>query len=587
MFVSRVSDILYRYLPAIISAAILSLSFSSFNLSYFAWIGLVPLFFALQEKDAKSAFLLSCACGFLFFFLSMYWLVSVTVTGWIILSLYQGLYFGVFGLFSSCVMRLPRCSEGVLRGRASCTQTQHATRLRSVQVTRHATPLGPGNAQYVIIPAAWCLLEYLRSHIGGGIGWNLLAYSQYENLPVIQIADILGAYGVSFLMVLVNFTVFTVVKMGIRCRKENSSFFAKSRIPFKKEINGHPLFQVLVVFPVLIFVLVYGYRRIDALTENSIPVKTIKVSVVQANIKQSHKWDSAYRNYILAQYKRLTIDAAGDKPDIIIWPETSVPGYPDRDRRLMEYVQGLAKKVKIPILVGTPLIATESSGYSSDYNSALLFSKQGKIVKQYNKLHLVLFGEFIPLSRYFSWVYDILPLTGKFIPGSEYTVFQLPLRGQPYSLRDKEYQEKGVPPLYFSVLICFEDIFPDLVRQFVKRGAFFMVNITNDAWFGKTCAAYQHASNSVFRAVENRRPFVRSANTGLSCFIDRTGMIYARVEFRGEDIFVPGHKTSLVTIYPDTLLTFYTRFGDIFVMFCFLVVAFFLIDYICLRKYNN
>jgi len=537
MSVSRVPNILYRYLPAIISAIILSLGFSSFNLSYFAWIGFAPLFFALHEKDAKSAFLLSYVCGFLFFLFSMYWLVNVTVAGWIILSLYQGLYFGAFGLFFNRRFML------------------HAPRF----------------AGYLILPSAWCILEYLRSHIGGGIGWNLMAYSQYENLPIIQISEITGAYGISFLIILVNFAVFTVVKMGIRCQKQNSSFFVKSNLSFKEEIKAHPFVQVLAVFLIVMSVLIYGQARIGELAENSMSAKTIKVSVIQANIKQLHKWDSAYRNYILAQYKKLTIDVAAAKPDVIIWPETAIPGYPDRDDRLMEYVEGLAKKVGIPILAGAPLIAAESSRYEGDYNSALLFSRQGTIIRQYNKLHLVLFGEFIPLSRYFSWLYDILPLTGKFIPGSEYTVFQLPLmRASP-----------------FSVLICFEDIFPDLVRQFVRNGAFFMVNMTNDAWFGKTCAAYQHVSNSVFRAVENRRPFVRSANTGLSCFIDRSGMIYSRVEVRGEDIFVPGHKTSLVVVYSDSFFTFYTRFGDIFTMFCFIVVAIFLIDYMRLRKYNN
>jgi len=537
MFVSRVSDILYRYLPAIISAIILSLGFSSFNLSYFAWIGLVPLFLALKERDVKGAFLLSYVCGFLFFSLSMYWLVNVTVTGWIILSLYQGLYFGIFGLFFNKRFML------------------HASRF----------------AGYLILPSAWCILEYIRSHIGGGIGWNLLAYSQYENLPIIQISDITGAYGVSFLIILVNFAVFTVVKMGIRCQEKNNSFFVKSNLSFKEEIKVHPFAQTLAVFLIVISILIYGQVRIGKLADNTAPVKTIKVSVIQANIKQLYKWDSAYRHYILSQYKKLTINAADDKPDVIIWPETSIPGYPNRDERLMEYVELLAKQINIPILAGAPLIAAENSRDAGDYNSALLFSRKGILVSRYNKLHLVLFGEFIPLSRYFPWLYDVLPFTGRFISGSEHTVFQLPL--------------KRSPP--FSTLICFEDIFPGLVRQFVKRGANLMVNMTNDAWFGKSCAAYQHASNSVFRAVENKRPFVRSANTGLSCFINRVGMIYARVEFRGKDIFVPGYKTSLVVTYPDSLFTFYTRFGDMFTLVCFLIVAVFLIDYMRLRKYNN
>jgi apolipoprotein N-acyltransferase len=511
----------YRLLPCIISAIILSLSFSTLNLSYLAWIGFIPLFFALDGRDVKDSFLLSYLCGFLFFLFSMYWLINVTLVGWIISSLYQGLYFGAFGLLFS--------KRFMLSG----------SRFRS----------------YLILPGAWSILEYLRSHIGGGIGWNLLAYSQYENLPIIQIADITGAYGVSFLILLVNFSIFSVIKKGDR------------HLLLTKKVSV-PFLAFLAVCLIMVSLLFYGYKKIESLTAPSEPERSIKASIIQGNIKQLYKWDTAYKAYILAQYRELTIEAARDNPDIIIWPETSVPGYLNKDARLMRHVKELAKQVNIPILVGAPLITAKNSRDAGDYNSALLYSKKGTLIRQYNKLHLVLFGEFIPLSRHFQWLYRILPFTGKFISGSEYTVFQL--RGQPD----------------FSVLICFEDIFPGLVRQFVKRGAGFMVNMTNDAWFGKTCAAYQHASNSVFRAVENRRPFVRSANTGLSCFIDRIGRIHAKVETKGEDIFIAGYKTSVITVYPDSSFTFYTRFGDIFVLFCFVVMIIFLIDYIRLRKYN-
>lgn len=542
MFVYRILYNAYRLLPCIISAIILSLSLSTFNLSYLAWIGFVPLFFALQGKSVKDTFLLSYLCGFLFFLFSMYWLINVTLIGWIISSLYLGLYFGAFGILFN-----KRFMLDTLRFRS-----------------------------YLILPGVWSILEYLRSHIGGGIGWNLLAYSQYENLPIIQIADITGAYGVSFLIVLVNFTIFSVIKMAIGCQRTHKRFFARSDISFKEEIKINPLFQVLAVFLIITSLLFYGYKKIEILTADLEPERSIKASIIQGNIKQLYKWDTAYRTYILAQYRELTIKAARDNPDIIIWPETSVPGYPDEDARLMKYVKGLAKQVNIPILVGAPVITAENKRDAGDYNSALLFSKKGALIRQYNKLHLVLFGEFIPLSRYFPWLYRILPFTGKFIQGSEYTVFQLPL---------KEYQKIGPSP--FSVLICFEDIFPGLVRQFVRRGAGFMVNMTNDAWFGKTCAAYQHASNSVFRAVENRRPFVRSANTGLSCFIDRIGRIHAKVETRGENIFITGYKTSVIRVYPDALFTFYTRFGDMFVLFCFIAMIIFLIDYRYSGRYNK
>ena len=527
----------YRLLPCIISATILSLSFSTLNLSYLAWIGFIPLFFTLRGKDIKEAFFLSYLCGFLFFLFSMYWLINVTLIGWIITALYQGLYFGVFGLLLSKRFSLEK----------SCC------------------------ISYLLLPSAWSVLEYLRSHIGGGIGWNLLAYSQYENIPIIQIADITGVYGVSFLIILVNFAIFSAISMAIGCQKRHKRIFIKSGLSFKEEIKLNPLLQVMAVLLIIVSLYLYGYKRIEVLTTDPGEKIYIKASIIQGNIKQLFKWDAAHREYILEQYRKLTIKATNDNPDIIIWPETSVPGYPDREPGLMSYIKGLSKQVGVPILIGAPLVATEESRYGGDYNSALLFSKKGVLIRQYNKLHLVLLGEFIPLSRYFPWLYNILPVVGRFIPGSDYTIFQLPSR----------------KPASFSVLICFEDIFPGLVRQFVRAGANFMVNMTNDAWFGKTCAAYQHASNSVFRAVENRRPFARSANTGLSCFIDRTGRIYSKVGSNGEDIFIEGYRTSDITFYRDALFTFYTRFGDIFIFLCFIIVLVFLIDYIRLRKYNN
>jgi apolipoprotein N-acyltransferase len=233
----------------------------------------------------------------------------------------------------------------------------------------------------------------------------------------------------------------------------------------------------------------------------------------------------------------------------------------------MDYIRGLAKNISTPILTGAPTVAVISGKDAGDYNSALLFLKDGKLSAQYNKMHLVAFGEFIPFEKYLSWLRRVFPITGNFISGDEYTIFNLPPN--------------------FGVLICFEDIFPYISRRFVKDGADFMINITNDAWFGKTCAAYQHAANSVFRAIENRRPFVRSANTGLSCFIDRTGRIYDKINSQGRDLFVQGYKTAAIVNMPSEPFTFYTRFGDIFILFCLLITGFFIIDYLRRGRYNK
>ena len=216
---------------------------------------------------------------------------------------------------------------------------------------------------------------------------------------------------------------------------------------------------------------------------------------------------------------------------------------------LFNNVLSLANEIKIPLLVGT--IATEDWKV---YNSATLISKEGKIIKRYDKLHLVPFGEYIPLPNIFSFVEDIAPAPiGEFAFGKDYTIFSL----------DENTQ------ITFSVLICFEDVFAYLSRNFVRKGARFLVNITNDAWFKKTVEPYQHLQSSVFRAIENRVWVLRAANTGISCFIDPTGNVISSVQDKTtkEDIFVSGYKTQDVTL--ENKPSFYLKFGNIFVLCCF------------------
>jgi len=181
----------------------------------------------------------------------------------------------------------------------------------------------------------------------------------------------------------------------------------------------------------------------------------------------------------------------------------------------------------------------------------LLVSPEGELLDRYDKLHLVPFGEYIPLRKFFGFLETIVPI-GDFSRGNGYTVFSM-------------------PPYKFSVLICFEDLFPGLSREFVKKGADFLINITNDAWFKKTSSPYQHLSASVFRAVENRVFLIRSANTGVSGFIAPTGKIISLVgDKSGNNIFVSGYKTQNIAVYKQGL-SFYTRYGNIFIIICLLL----------------
>ena len=437
-------------LLSIISALLLILSFPSFNLNYFAFIGFVPLFIAIEDKSSKKAFLISYICGFIFYLGTLYWLYHVTVIGLIGVCIYLTVYFGIFGIV---VSRL-----GIL-----------------------------------LAPVAWIIIEYIQTNIPiMGFGWTSLGYSQYRNLPLIQIADFSGVYGVSFIVMMVNVAIYRVLKKSFR----------------------------EVIIAVLVLIAVFGYGTVRESSERY--VKAVKISVVQGNIPQELKWDPDAQDMIIEKYIALTKMAALDNPDLIVWPETSFPGFFEIDEDMTDKVLSLAREVKIPLLIG---VNTEKD--EKYFNSAALISSEGKMTYKYDKIHLVPFGEYVPFSNKLPMLHKlVMGELGEFTPGKEFTIF--------------DFKAK------FGALICFEDIFPKISKKFVKNGARFLVVMTNDAWYGRSGAAYQHAACSVFRAIENRVYVVRCANTGYSCFIDSRGRIYDSLSDKTSRLFITGYKTAAV-----------------------------------------
>jgi len=493
----------------LLSAVLLILSFPKFNLEFLAWVGFVPLFFLLRDKSKPKAFLFSYLTGIIFWLGIIYWLVHVTLAGMIILLLYLALYFGMFGLVFSSIEH-----------RAS-------------------------SIEYLFIPSLWVILEYIRSHLFTGFPWALLGYSQYLNSPTIQFADITGVWGVSFLVMMINVAIYLVT----------------SRLPVrqagKSQVESQKLSILRQVAPsiiLLICVLSYGYYKLymrpalPAGRQAASDLRQIRICVIQGNIPQEFKWDPEAKDYILEKYLNITRNVNKDKPDLIIWPEAALPVVLEEEPIFIEQVKKLAKEIKTPILLG--VVNVQNDHY---YNSALLISGEGEILTKYDKLHLVPFGEYIPFRKTLRFLETIVPI-GDFTTGKEYTVFQT------------QASKK------FSVLICFEDLFPELSREFIKKGADFLVNITNDAWFKKTSSPYQHLQASVFRAVENRASLVRAANTGVSGFIAPTGEILSLVQDKtGRNIFVDGHATQDINI-PKKEMSFYTKYGDIFMIICLLFV---------------
>ena len=472
------------------------MAFPKTDLWPLAWIGLVPLLRALDGQTPLRAFARAYLCGILFFSGTLYWLIHVTLPGMVLLVAYLAVYFGLFGLGYNFFARR--------------------------------------NASWKLFAIAsfWTLLEYIRANFLTGFGWSSLGQSQSGNIFVIQIAELTGTYGVTFLIVLINCFL-----------KEVPEIVGKRR-PFRKNAFKPSLFV-----PVIVLALVSGYGavRLAVLRRaESRPAPQASIAVIQANIPQPMKWYEPAWPDIMARYKILTEVAAEEKPDLIIWPETSYPGILWEDEELFDELQKFVARLGVPLLVGS--IVHDDGHY---YNTAILLSKDGEILRQYKKIHLVPFGEYVPLRFLFPFLAHIVPIAD-FTTGAEYTVFEMP---------------GGDARRSFSVLICFEDTLGGLARQFVRQGAGILVNITNDAWFHDTKAPFMHAQAAVFRAVENRRALVRAANTGVSCFIDASGRVTkALADEHGKKTYVPGYAIAKLRF--EGQKTFYTRYGDVFILAC-------------------
>lgn len=483
------------------SGLLLVPAFPPLNAYPVAFIALVPLLVSLRGKRPKAAFYLGMASGFIYFLGTVYWVShSMHVYGYVpvlatlcavtLLCFYLALYVGVFSfLFAH------------LSDRAYMPAS-------------------------IMAPPLWVSLEFLRTHALTGFPWSVLGYTQYSFLKLIQVADITGIYGISFLVVAVNGMLFDMIVY--------KSYRSGHSHPVRRSVI------VSVLFTPVIFILTlwYGIVQLDT-GENR---EQIKASVIQGNIPQDRKWDREFRHDVIQRYEELTKAANAGNPDLIVWPESALPFIFGYDKDLTEDIVDFQKQLGSYLLFGGVIRRGGNQERSRLTNSTVLLSPEGNVLSIYDKIHLVPFGEYVPLKKFLPFIDKLVVAVGDFVPGKEHVVMDTPFAK-------------------IGNLICYEIIFPGLARELVDRGANVLVTITNDAWFGRTSAPYQHFSMAVFRAVENRVPVVRSANTGISGFIDPGGRI-----INESKIFVETSMTESVPLGKDKSI--YTRVGDIFAWLC-------------------
>jgi len=285
----------------------------------------------------------------------------------------------------------------------------------------------------------------------------------------------------------------------------------------------------------------WGRWRAAALARRP-PAGALRVALAQGNVEQEHKWDPAYQDETLARYRALTAEAAARRAHLVVWPETATPFFFQEPGPRRDAVLETAEKNGVYLLFGSPAFRQDPSGAIQELNRVYLVSPAGRELATYDKMQLVPFGEYVPYAHVLFFVRRIVEAVGDLVPGLVPTVFR-------------------VPAARFGVAICYEDVLPGVTRRFVAAGADFLVNVTNDAWYGPTSAPHQHLAQATFRAIEGRVPLVRAANTGISAVIDVDG----RIRWRGP-LFEPLAHVEQIS-WPG-VRTFYTRFGDVFAWAC-------------------
>jgi apolipoprotein N-acyltransferase len=497
--------------PAMVSGLLLTLSFPDARLYWLGFIALTPLMVSLDSLTPRQGFAAGFLAGVVHFVTLIYWIVPTlctfgglhtvpAVSALILLCLYLSLYPALFAFGLKTLAPPPAWMP----------------------------------------PAAACLwtgLEWVRTHLLTGFPWGVLGYSQAGNPWLVQIADITGVYGISFVLVLCSATA-AMVWQRIMTRRH----------------TGHPVSTAPVcisaVYTFMILAVTWGYGtcRVPQMETLMAQAPDTRLVVVQGNIGQNMKWDMAFRRHTIEKYGKLSLDAIRRfQPDLIIWPETALPFYYGHDTALSDQVDRHVRNAGTHFLIGTPAVDTAHDPVRY-YNRVMMLDPLALPRGTYDKTHLVPFGEYVPFQDLLFFIEKLTAEAGNFS------------RGEPV------FTPLGFKDHHTGVLICFEILFPDISRQFVNHGADLLTTVTNDAWFGHTSAAAQHFDIAVLRAVENRRSLARAANTGISGFIDPAGRVFDTTGLFTDAVIA----RSLPAL---THIPFYTRYGDLFTGICVIALG--------------
>jgi apolipoprotein N-acyltransferase len=534
----------WPWLAAVASGLLGAACFAPFNQAWLCWIALTPLLAAVWFSGNNSRrrwlrnLLLGYVAGIVFFTAAFYWLGALgtlfenfSLHGLpLLLSLYLGMHFAFWSWF-----------VGLIRPRETVAQpvaTKWSEMLARAGKPMADVPRSPWLRSTTnlwlafCLASAWAALEWIRGWLFGGFGWNGLGVALHANWPLIQIVEFTGVTGLSFAIAFANVIAVTT---------------SRRLIVETRTHRMRPHYDLTLTMAAIVGLLAFGMH----VSQIKSPTKPVRIAAVQANVPQREKFDPQFTANIFGKFARLSEIAlhTNPPPDLLIWPESSMPD-PVRNEQSESYrfVMDFSARTKTDLLLGTIDVEDRQA-----YNAALLISGADQPIQIYRKLHLVPFGEYIPLRHSFPLFAAIASkwVPGDFDFGKDYTVFRL-----------TNGDAQAAP------LICFEDTIGELTRQFVLKGANLLVNVTNDGWFLHSAGSEQHLANAVFRCVETRRPMVRAANTGVTCFINEFGRVTQVLQDETGSTFTEGVLTGDVDLPTENTLTFYVRHGEIFAKLC-------------------
>lgn len=514
------------------------------NWSAAAWIALIPLFWICSEQSCRRAALSGFSWGLGWAFTSFYFLREIE-------PVIPYLIAPVMALFPTAwACLVPGLRRGIL--------IPNSIQLQGYSAVKSFIPKSVLKTFFyaVILSAWWCVTEWFRSRL---LPWNYVSVSQWQNLSLIQICSITGTYGISFLIVLTNITLAIAFKNRFKSTKTQTKF-----------PQAYPFYITLFLLLATASIGAYKYRTKEA------PKAAVKFNagIIQGDISQRRQATFEQALEALGIYLKMSYEVVkqNPKPDIIIWPESATPfpynGESWLSKKYQRELSELIKYAKLPSLVGTidfEELPPQSKRTPGILNSALLFGTDGRVKGKYSKIQRVPFGEYVPFRKHLpEWIVKRIDMHRDLVSGKSFAPLEI------------------LPGVRAGISICYEDIFEYVSRQEMLSNANLLLVITNDAWYPTSSEPDQHLANCVFRTIETGLPMLRCGNNSASCLIERNGYISdclykKRSPERGKMLAAPeirGRRAGVIEVEvpykPE--LTFYAKYGNVFLYFCWLVL---------------